>query len=110
MVTQCVAQNLLSLYTFHLYTFLLIYRTDVAYSTGQQYGAQTLSQRHIKSVFSMEAAGESMGCAVGLAGSLQPVAVTAVAEDVPREPEPAGSAVELPSSAASFAAATNARH
>lgn len=57
----------------------------------------------------MEAAGVSMGCAVGLAGCPQPAAATAVAEDAPPEPEPAGSTVALPSSAASFAAATNAQ-
>lgn len=58
----------------------------------------------------MEAVGVNMGYAVGLAGCPQPAAATAVAEDAPPEPEPAGLAVVLPSSAASFAAATNAQH
>lgn len=53
----------------------------------------------------MEAAGGSMGCAVGSAGCPQPAAVTAVAEGVPPAPAPAGSAAAPPSSAASFAAA-----
>lgn len=99
-VTQSSAQNLLSLYTSDLYTFLPTYRTDVL----TIWTADPVPETN-KSLFSMEVAGGSMGGAVGLAGCPPPAAATAVAEDVPPEPEPAGLVVVLQSSAASFAAA-----
>jgi hypothetical protein len=60
----------------------------------------------MNSLFSMEVAGGSMCCVAGSVGCHQVAAGTTVVAGVRQEPVLAGSAVALPSSAASCAAAT----